>query len=818
MSVAKVAVDNIHVALDREYDYLIPEGLSEQICIGCRVAVPFGGGNRLREGVVVAVMKDSSHEKLKSIVKVVGGEYLLTPEMCALAAYMRKKVFCTYFDAFHAMLPLAMRVTLKEVYVPQPVSDKQEELLGERAALLLKRIREGKRNTREAITNDFGSDAAALLSLLTEAGMIKKTVETPQRTDDAFVKSVRLIASSEEAASFAASRKGNQAKYGKAIDILSGRDAVPLSELCYLAGVTRSVPDTLCKYGIAELSDIEVYRNPYRKKLLLPKSEPNELNEEQQQALNGLIRLYNSEKAETALLFGVTGSGKTNVYMSLIDHALKTGGNTIVLVPEISLTPQLTDQFFARFGDRVAVLHSGLSVGERYDEWKRVKNGDARIVVGTRSAVFAPFEKVDLIILDEEQEGTYKSESSPRYHARDIARFRAAYHKSLLVLASATPSLETYSLTETGKISRFELTTRYHGQMLPEVLIADLTNELKNGNPGTISTMLKREIEKNLEAGEQIILFLNRRGYNTFIGCPSCGHVMTCPNCSVSYTYHSVNNLLMCHYCGAVAPVQTVCPQCGTGKLRYFGAGTQRVEEEVQRLFPEARTLRMDFDTTNYKQSHEKILSAFHNREADILIGTQMVTKGLDMPGVTLVGVLLADSMLFSDDFRAGERSFSLLTQVVGRAGRADKHGRAVIQTYNPTHELLHLAQKQDYKSFYKDEILFRKTMIFPPYCDLFSLSISGEAEETVKKTIGEMSVRLAETFRNENIKNVILYNPAPSVQVKLNNRYRYRMIMKGRQSEKMSEILRSLQNDFSSNKKQDGMTLSIDVNPLTIL
>ncbi|MDP4153172.1 MAG: primosomal protein N' [Bacillota bacterium] len=814
MRIAKVVLDNMNIAVDREFDYLVPEQFYDTALPGCRVLVPFGKGNATREGLILELVNDSKHDKLKNITAVIDEEPVISLELASLARFLKGRCFCTYYDVIKAILPVGVRVTLKKMYTLNrgmfsPVTDAEE-------ITVLNLLRRRKSCDDEKLSSLAGFDVKPALKRLCKAGIVAESEQTVQNADDAYRKCAKLIVSSEEVAEYLSVSK-NAKKHKKVLDILLSGDMVPVNELSYLAGVSNGVISTLEKYGMLETFDIEVLRTPYGSK---SKTDTSELvlNEEQENAFNGLKNLYEEKKAAVSLLYGVTGSGKTHVYMKLIDYALNKGDNALLLVPEISLTPQVTDLFFARYGDIVAVMHSGMSAGERFDEWKRVRRGEARIVIGTRSAVFAPFDKLRLIIIDEEQEATYKSENSPRYHARDVAKFRIAKNNGLLLLCSATPSVESYAYAKNGRYHLFEMEKRYGGNGLPQVHIADLTREQKNGNNFLIGSLLQRELKKNLENGEQSIIFLNRRGYNTFVGCRSCGYVVMCPHCSISMTFHTANGMLMCHYCGHTEEVKTVCPSCGEANIRYFGAGTQRIEEELHHLLPDARTVRMDLDTTNYKMSHEKILGEFREGLYDILIGTQMVTKGLDIPNVTLVGVVLADLMLFSDDFRAAERSFSMLTQVFGRAGRAKRPGRAVVQTYNPENSVIGMAKRQDYKSFFKEEIAFRKLMKFPPFCDIYQISFVGTNEEEVKECAFKVNENIAEEFKVTQRKNVVLYNPSQSAIFKINNKYRYKILIKCRGDETLRAFLHNLQTSFYKESRYKDVSMLIDFNPQIIL
>lgn len=598
------------------------------------------------------------------------------------------------------------------------------------------------------------------------------------------------------------------------LNLLYDVGAAQLNEICEFCSVGKSVVDNLVKYGVCEYYEKEIYRNPYSNITSDCKKEEIILSNAQQKAFDTYNAMLHS-KGGTGLLFGVTGSGKTQVYLRLIDEAVAMDKDVIVLVPEISLTPQMLSIFHKRYGKQVAVFHSGLSLGERNDEYKRALRGDAKIVIGTRSAVFAPLQNIGLIIMDEEQEHTYKSERTPRYQTREIAKFRSKYNNALFLMTSATPSVESYSAALSGKYTLCEMTERYGDSKLPKVITVDMKQEIKNGNKSPISETLRDMIKENLERKKQTILLINRRGYNTFIACNSCGHVITCPNCSISLTYHSYNNLLMCHYCGFAKPLDNICPECGQNSIRYSGYGTQRIEDELSRLFPEARVLRMDADTTSKKFSHQKLFDSFSNGEYDILIGTQMVAKGLDFPNVTLVGVVNADNSLYDENYTAQEKSFDLITQVVGRSGRRNENGYAVIQTINPYNEVIKYASKQDYHSFYENEIALRKVLTYPPFCDIYSVSFISEDENNAAlcaKAFFEFLVKLnKEEYSSEKI---IVLGPSAAKISKLNNEYRYRLAVKCKNSKIVRKMLNDILNRLSKIKEYSGVSVSVDLNP----
>ncbi len=583
-----------------------------------------------------------------------------------------------------------------------------------------------------------------------------------------------------------------------------------VSEITYFTGVGKQSVTRLAGDGYIKLIRKEVFRRP---EINASKNgKISALNSEQQSVLNGLIKQYSSG-ATAALLYGITGSGKTSVYIKLIEHVLSSGRDAIVLVPEISLTPQLMSIFAANFGDNIAVLHSMLGIGERYDEWKRIKRGDVHVVVGTRSAVFAPVKNLGLIILDEEQEATYKSESSPRYHAREVAKYRCAHSGAMLLMGSATPSVESMYNALCGKYTLYRLTQRFNSASLPEVMTVDMKEELRSGNGGDISRRLAREIAMNIQNGRQTILFLNRRGANSLVTCKSCGYTFTCDRCSVSLTYHRANGRMMCHYCGYSRPAEDTCPQCGS-TLNYLGSGTQKVEEELHELFPEATVIRMDADTVSAAKSHEKILQEFKNKKADILLGTQMVTKGLDFENVTLVGVLSADRSLYVNDYRARERTFSMITQVVGRAGRGNKPGRALIQTFTPDNPVISLAARQDYDAFYSDEIILRQAMHMPPFSTLFTVTAFGITEADVMRACARVKAAMAGYLSGEDIK---ILGPAPALVTKINNRFRYRITVLGADTKKLRDTISHVVKVASRDKTCRGVAVYADLDPVDL-
>lgn len=630
-----------------------------------------------------------------------------------------------------------------------------------------------------------------------------------RRTKDKFIEIAMLAVPPEDAAATAEAKRRRSPHQADILDILCSFGCLPSAEILRFAGASRQSLKALVTAGFIKLDRREVYRRPEfapGEKRALPV-----LNKEQQRAFEGISRLANAGKATAALLFGVTGSGKTSVYIHLIHEQLRRGKTAILLVPEIALTPQMLQTFSSYFGDQIAVLHSSLSSGERYDEWKRIKKGEARVVVGTRSAVFAPTENLGIIIIDEEQEETYKSENSPRYNARDIAKYCCAKAGCLLLMGSATPDICSRFYAGTGRYAFFSMPTRYNEHELPEVKIIDMKLELKDGNGSNISRYLREEIAENIRRGEQSILFINRRGTNKLISCGECGYTYKCPKCSVSLTYHSSNHRLMCHYCGYSRRIDSVCPDCG-GQLNFSGAGTQLVEEELKLIFPDTEILRMDTDTVAPIGSHEPLFEKFRKENIPIMVGTQMVTKGLNFENVTLVGVISADQSLYAGDYRASERTFSLITQVIGRSGRGKKQGRAVIQTFTPNNETILQASRQDYEDFFKSEIILRRLQNSPPYCDLLAITASGTDEREVIASCKKIRARLEQATYGRT--DVEILGPAPLAVVKVNNRFRYRINICCQADKAMRDIVASVTVECGSSKEFKGISVYADNDP----
>ena len=815
--IAKIAVSRAVYTIDKPYDYLIPREMENTLRPGMRVLVPFGAGNRGSDGLVLSIEEEQCRgPSLKSIEACLDQTPVLNAGAIQLAMWMRERCFCTLYDCVKAMLPAGLYFSLRDRLSLKPGLSREEaaERLGSAPSacrLLDLLIEWGGTGEMEQIRLAFGTqDPNPVIKKLTDCGVAVLETSAQRGVGDKTEKLAILAVPAEEAMAIVTPRKKSAPLRYAVTELLCTLGAASTKELCYFTGASTPTIKSLERSGVLTIEKQEAFRRPSVD--YVEPAKPFVLNEEQQRACDGLFALINTGKPEAALLYGVTGSGKTQVYIRLIQETLNQGRTALVLVPEIILTPQLLRIFTSHFGKQVAVLHSMLRSGERYDEWKRARNGEARLVIGTRSAIFAPLENLGLIILDEEQESSYKSENVPRYHTRDIAKYRCVQDKALLVLGSATPSVESRYQAECGEIHLFRLKNRFNRSELPQVLVTDMKDELRQGNFTSISSVLRDELKQNLDRGEQSILFLNRRGANRMVTCGECGFVPECPRCSVKLTYHSANNRLMCHHCGYSEPLPKACPSCG-GIMNFVGIGTQKVQEDVQTLFPGVEVLRMDTDTVSAAHPHEEMLEKFRKRKIPILVGTQMVAKGLDFENVTLVGVVAPDMALYTDDFRSSERTFSLLTQVIGRAGRGSKQGRAVIQTYTPEHDVIRFAAAQDYDSFYDQEILMRKLRNYPPLADFIVLTASGMDEESVlrccyrlRKTLEPELDRLGGYWQ--------LLGPAPAAVAKVNNRYRYQLTLCVRNSKSIRTLIANVIRAAQLDKENRRVSVFADLNP----
>ena len=807
---AEVAVSGTAYSFDMLFSYAVPEKLAAKTACGCRVLVPFGKGNKRRIGVVMKLTEGDT-ARLKPLVSLVDEEPVVSEELLRLALYLREQTFCTYYDAVKTMLPPAMSVSTKETF--RLVKNfTGADSLSPAAAELLDRLAciTDNKELNAVIEEHIIENGRRLPDELCDAGAMDSDNVFRQAVGDAAVRMVRLSDKYMSAPeSFDLTPKQKQVA-----EFLSEYGSAAVREAAYMCGVTESVVKRLCAGGAAEEYEAEVLRRVEGDAEEKRRPEDIVLSPEQQKAHDAVLAQLHERKPAVFLLHGVTGSGKTSVFEKLIDDTVKMGRQAMLLIPEIGLTPQILKRFRSLFGERVAVIHSGLSLGQRLDEYKRIKRGDADIVIGTRSAVFAPLSNIGIIIIDEEGERSYKSDSSPRYTTHDIAKQRCAYHNCALLLASATPSIESYYLAERGAYRLLEMKERYGNAPLPEVSIIDMNLEREAGNRTEFSRKLAEEISANLKNGEQSILLLNRRGYHTIISCFDCYQPVYCPNCSVPLTYHKKNDKLMCHYCGYVSPPVDTCPSCGSKHLKNMGFGTQKLEEELSTFFPSARILRMDADTTFSRYSYEKSFTDFRDGRYDIMIGTQMIGKGLDFPNVTLVGVLSVDKALYAGDFRSYERTFSLITQVVGRGGRGERRGRAILQTFIPEHYIMNLAAAQDYKGFYNEEIAIRRAMIFPPLCDMCIFCFSGNEDISVRlgaeAVLRLMNGKLRELQPKTPVR---VLGPVRCSYGRINGKYRYRIIMKCKNSAEMRGFIREVLTESAKLKEMKGVALYADIN-----
>ena len=811
--------------VDVIYDYLVPPELEDAVAVGRFVSAPFGIHNQLRLGLIVELRDHSPYKDLKQLYGICPESVSLGEEMMGLASFLRSRTLCSTGDAVRAMVPAAALTKLSELYSVDPsISINSDEIrssdlfvyryLQEQGETSMRRLRE-----KLGLRAEGGARRLAAHGALRRRVVFEEAKEGKQQTFWSLAVSAEAVRELTEGRSYEGVKLTSANHKNILSVLLQEGSALAGADLMAQAGVTSAQIKAVEAKGLIVGEVRQVERNPYTEAPYVGQT-PQMLNEEQAKALETLDGLASSGEAKAALLHGVTGSGKTRVMTALIDRLLERGRGVIVLLPEIALTPQSVSVFCSRYGNRVAVIHSALSTGERYDAYCRIRRGEADVVIGTRSAVFAPVQDLGAIIIDEEQEHTYKSDQNPKYHTKDVARYRCAHHRALMLLASATPSLESYKKAEEGVYTLVELRHRYSGAELPRVTVVDMRQEAKNGNTSEISGELLGAIRDTLERGEQTILFLNRRGYNRTVTCRSCGKPLTCPNCSVAMTYHTARwsyreGQMVCHWCGMKLPLPKECPDCHSEHLGHIGYGTQRIEEELGELFPRARILRMDADTTASKTSYDRMLGKFRRHEADILLGTQMVTKGHDFPNVTLVGVLLADASLYLDDYRASERTFAMLTQVVGRAGRGERAGRAIIQTNNPDSEVISLASAQDYPTFYRREVRLRRLLCFPPSCDIALITVSGTLENELlmatKRLAEELeSIRGEEAYRGVEL---VTFGPFEAPVYRVDNRYRMRMVIKCRMTKTTLELFGDLLCRFQ-NGCGSRIHTSVDFNP----
>lgn len=807
--VAKVIVDVPTMQTDQPFTYLVPENLNEQLAVGMRVEVPFGNGNRHVQGFVLAIepmaatVLDETNVQLKELVAVLDLKPVLNTEMLALADYMKEKTFAFKITCLQTMLPSVMRADYqKYIYLTDELSEELQDQLF---------------YGLEEISWDQAQERGLLPQLMALRKQQKVDIRYEVTTRNK-VKMVRFIQAAKEFEQLEEIRLGLRKGAKKKEQLLYylqrlGTEKVTAVKEMKELGFSTALLNEAAKNGWLTFIEKEAYRDPFANQTF-EKTTALSLNAEQQVAVETILQSVQEQQSQTYLLEGITGSGKTEVYLQVIAEVLNQGKTAIMLVPEISLTPQMVQRFKSRFGEHVAVMHSGLSQGEKYDEWRKIERGEAEVVVGARSAIFAPIENIGVIIVDEEHEASYKQEETPRYHARDLAIWRSEYHHCPVVLGSATPSLESRARAQKNVYQRLRLTQRANqAATLPTIDVVDMRQEVENGNVSSFSMLLQEKLQERLEKNEQSVLLLNRRGYSSFVMCRDCGYVLPCPNCDISLTLHMDSKTMKCHYCGHEERIPYRCPNCGQDKIRYYGTGTQKVEEELQTLLPDSRILRMDVDTTRRKGAHEKILRTFGEGQADILLGTQMIAKGLDFPNVTLVGVLNADTALNLPDFRSSERTFQLLTQVSGRAGRAEKPGEVIIQSFNPEHYAIQLAKAQDYEDFYTKEMYIRHRGDYPPYYFTVQITASHPEENEAAKQMFQIATKLKQGLSPQ----AILLGPTPNAIMRVNNRYFYQVIIKYKQEPMLQPLLKEILTD-TQRATARGLKLSIDAEPMNFI
>lgn len=799
---AQVIVDVPTMQTNRPFDYQIPTLWQTQLKPGMRVVVPFGKGKRRVQGFVIAISDEASFQgQLKPIIQVLDLQPVLNTELLALAKWLATRTFAFQISCMQTMLPSVMKAS----YVK-----KVQLVAGAPAAA--KALFHGHSQLDVA---DLGPAELKQVLALQRQHLVTVSYQVHDRAKVKTVKAVQPLCSQAAYVSMAKKIPANAKRQHQLLDFLSqhatAKKPLPLPQITAATGLTLTHMHTGEQKGWLKVMALETYRDPYAKLAQAPRTQPLTLTAEQRTAVAQITAASEQQQAKTFLIEGVTGSGKTEIYLQTIQSAIAAGKTALMLVPEIALTPQMVTRVKGRFGQRVAVLHSGLSQGERYDEWRRIERGEAQVVVGARSAVFAPLTKIGLIVMDEEHETSYKQDDMPRYHARDVALWRARYHHCPVVLGSATPSLESRARAQKGVYQLIRLKKRANQQPLPEVTVVDMKNELKKTKESNFSSLMLQALRRRLVHKEQSVLMLNRRGFSSFVMCRDCGFVLKCPNCDISLTLHMDTHTMKCHYCGHEEPIPQICPNCHSRKIRYYGTGTQKVESELKQLLPQARVLRMDVDTTRRKGAYGKILHQFGQRQADILLGTQMIAKGLDFPEVTLVGVLNADTALGLPDFRASERTFQLLTQVSGRAGRAAKKGEVIIQTYNPEHYAIRLARHHDYEGFYKREMTLRHQGGYPPYYFTILLTASHPEENEAAKKIFQLMNQIKPALSPQ----AILLGPTPRAIARVNRRYYYQMVIKYKREPKLESVLAQI---MQENQARNGIQIAIDREPLSFI
>ncbi|MFJ5713362.1 primosomal protein N' [Neobacillus sp. NPDC093127] len=803
MEIASVIVDVPAKQTDRVFDYLIPGEWRDTIQPGMRVVVPFGPRNI--QGFVIELKKESEVQQLREIIEPMDLEPVLNHELLALGNWLTENTLCFKIFAYQVMLPAALKAKYEKIVKLAPGIEISVLPLSLHPFF----AKNGKLDWQDALKNGIVS----LLQKETAKGHLEVHYIVKEKVRKKLRKYIHPLVSQAVLTEELAKLPVNAEKQKQVISFFIERFApIEMRQLLAELNTTASTVKALVGKGILGEEEVEVYRDPYEHRRF-ERTKPLPLTKDQQTAIVPILNAVEQNQHEVFLLYGVTGSGKTEIYLQSIQEVIEKGQEAIVLVPEIALTPQMVNRFKGRFGDLVAVLHSGLSAGEKYDEWRKIQRKEVKVVVGARSAIFAPFENLGIIIIDEEHETSYKQEEMPRYHARDVAIERAKTYSCPVVLGSATPSLETFARAQKKVYHLLTLPIRMNNQSLPAVEIIDMREELRAGNRSMFSRKLFEMLKDRIEKKQQTVLFLNKRGHSSFVMCRDCGYVMNCPNCDISLTYHRVNEQMKCHYCGYESFVPKVCPECSSEHIRYFGTGTQKVEDELGKILPEARVIRMDVDTTGRKGSHERLLKDFQDGKADILLGTQMIAKGLDFPNITLVGVLSADTMLHLPDFRSSEKTFQLLTQVSGRAGRHQLPGEVIIQTYTPEHYSVELAGTQDYDLFYQQEMLNRKMHHYPPFYFLSLITVSHEQLLAVVTATEKIVTYVQSRLSPE----AVVLGPAASPITRIKNRYRYQCLIKYKREPNLTTTLKTILDQYQKDAKS-GLQVSIDVNPFILM
>ncbi|MFG6118189.1 primosomal protein N' [Thalassobacillus sp. B23F22_16] len=801
-NIARVVVDVPSSQTNRPFDYRIPDKYQGIVQPGVRVIIPFGP--RKVMGYVVALTDESEFDKLKLVSDVLDLTPILTSELLNLGKWLTDKTLSFYISSFQVMLPQVLKAKYKkelwrldEEELPQAL----EQLFAGRDVIDFEEFEQAGISYHQ-------------LQKVIHDGLIDVHYEVKSKETK---KTTRMIQPGKSSFGLeeAAVDLPKQAVKQKEVIHYFIENPEPVSQKHLLAELktTRASLKPLLEKGLLAEFKQEVYRDPYKNREF-ERTDPFPLTEEQQVAITPVLKDIETNSHEVMLLHGVTGSGKTEIYLQSIQEVIDKGEEAIMLVPEIALTPQMVERFKGRFGSRVAVMHSALSAGEKYDEWRKIQRKEVQVVVGARSAIFAPFTNLGIIIIDEEHETSYKQEDHPRYHARDVAIYRGERHNCPVVLGSATPTLETFARAKKGNYRLLTLSKRMNDASMPEVELVDMREELHAGNRSMFSRALMEKIQERLHRKEQVVLFLNRRGYSTFVMCRDCGYVSECPHCDIALTYHRKQERLKCHYCGFEEPLPSRCPECESESIRYFGTGTQKVEENLQQLLPEAKVVRMDVDTTRRKGAHEKLLSQFGRGEADILLGTQMIAKGLDFQNVTLVGVLTADSLLNLPDFRSAEKTFQLLTQVSGRAGRHLKPGEVVVQTYTPEHYSIELASQYDYDQFFNHEMKLRKAFQYPPFYYLTLITVSHpnqlKAQEVTQKICKFLKGKLSDSST--------ILGPTPSALARIKDRYRYQCMIKYKQEPEQRKLLKKVLHYYDEDIRKNELQISIDFQPYQLM